>query len=178
MALNATCRQLGALLALWLSLGLSPAATANEIRVLQPGQWPALLAEHPGQPKLIAFWSATCAHCPGELKALGQLKRQYPALHIVLIAADSPRDIPLLAELAQQYGLAQTPQWVFAEVPPEQLRFEIDRHWYGELPRTLFIDRQGRSTGRSGVQSKRTLAHWARHGRLPGETAEQPAHRH
>ena len=39
------------------------------------------------------------------------------------------------------YGLGKVEQWVFADPMPERLRFEIDRRWYGELPRTHFYDR-------------------------------------
>ena len=116
--------------------------------------------QHKGKPFILAFWSATCTHCPSELKALGELSRKYPKLEVVLVAADTPEEIPELERLAQDYGVARQARWVFADAQPERLRYEIDRRWYGELPRTYFYDGRGARQGRSGVQPAEQLEQW------------------
>lgn len=114
-----------------------------------------------GKPFILTFWSAGCTHCPVELAALGELARKHPRLNIVLVATDTPAEAAELQTLASQYGLAGQAQWVFADAQPERLRHEIDRRWYGELPRTYFYDRQHRRTGKSGAIPAEQLEHWA-----------------
>lgn len=117
--------------------------------------------ERRGKPFILTFWSASCTHCPTELKALGDLLRQYPRLDLVIVATDTPAETPELQRLAQGYGLGEQAQWVFADPQPERLRYEIDRRWYGELPRTYFYDRQHRRDGRSGAVPAEQLEQWA-----------------
>lgn len=131
-----------------------------ELRPFLPGSLQQIQAEQAGKPFILALWSATCIHCPGELKALAELARRHPRLDIVPLATDTPDDATQLASLARGYGLGQKPPWVFADPQPEKLRFEIDRRWYGELPRTYFFDSAHRRTGRSGVIPAAQLEQW------------------
>ena len=153
------CARLGALALAAALLAALPARA--EVRPFVAGSLAAIEAGRSGKPFIAAFWSADCTHCPGELKALGELSRRYPALDIVLIATDTPAAAPLLARLAESYGLGRQEQWVFADQQPERLRFEIDRRWYGELPRSYFYDRQHRRQARSGVVPAGQLEMWA-----------------
>ena len=119
-------------------------------------------AAHQGEAFILGFWSAGCTHCPAELRTLGALSRRYPALKIVLVAADTPADAPLLGQLAADYGLDRHAQWVFADTQPERLRMAIDRRWFGELPRTYFYDARHQREGRSGVIPAEELERWVR----------------
>lgn len=141
--------------------GLAGLAEAD-VRPFGPGSLPQIQGERSGKPFILALWSATCIHCPGELKALGELARQHPGLDIVLVAADTPADAPQLERLAADYGLGRQAQWVFADAQPEKLRFAIDRRWYGELPRTYFFDAQHRREASSGVVPAERLERWVR----------------
>ncbi len=141
----------------------SPAGAAeNVVRPFVAGSLAEIVAARAGKPFAMAFWSVGCAHCPAELKALGALKRQYPKLDVVLVAADSPDEAPEVARLAERFGLGRVEQWVFADPMPERLRFEIDRRWLGELPRTHLYDHLHRLESVSGVVSRRKLATWIR----------------
>ena len=145
------------LIATLLFAGLAQA----EVRPYVAGSLQQIEREHRGQPFILSFWSATCTHCPAELKALGELVGRHPRLALVIVATDTPAEAPELQRLAQSYGLAGQAQWVFADTQPERLRYEIDRRWYGELPRTYFYDRQHRRDGRSGVVPVEQLERWA-----------------
>jgi hypothetical protein len=90
------------------------------------------------------------------------MRRKYPKLDIVLVAADTPDEAPLTAQLASKYGLGKVEQWVFSDEMEERLRFEIDRGWHGELPRTNFYDRKHRLTVVSGVVPKPQLLAWVK----------------
>lgn len=144
-------------------VAVAPAVSAADaVRPFVAGSLAKIVAARQGQPFVLAFWSVNCTHCPLELKALGELRKRNPKLDIVLVAADSPDEAPLTAQLAARYGLGKVEQWIFADEMPERLRFEIDRRWHGELPRTHFYDREHRVDAVSGVVSQPYLAAWAK----------------
>jgi len=145
---------------LCLLLGLLAGLAQAEVRPFGPDSLQHIQAERAGRPFILTLWSASCTHCPAELKALGELARQHPGLDIVLLSTDSPAEAGELAALANGYGLGRKAQWVFADAQPEKLRFAIDRRWYGELPRTYFFDAQHRRAGVSGVVPVERLERW------------------
>lgn len=141
-------------------LGLLVGAAHAEVRPFMNGSLQKIENERAGKPFILALWSATCTHCPAELSALGGLAAQYRGIDIVLIATDTPAEMAQLEKLATGYGLGAKSQWVFAEEQPERLRFEIDRRWHGELPRTYFFDAQHRRTAVSGIVPPEQLERW------------------
>lgn len=141
-------------------------AHAAEVRPFDSASLDAIRAAHARRPFILIFWSIDCAHCPKELKALGELKRQYPKLDIVLVSTDNEAEAAQLAGFAAQQGLGAVEQWMFADPQPEKLRFAVDRRWWGELPRTYFFDASHRSEGVSGLVAPERLQRWAgEHGR-------------
>lgn len=140
----------------------SGAVAAERVRLFQASSLAQIVAERQGRPFILALWSVTCTHCPEELRTLGRLKAANPKLDVVLVATDTPEDAPHAAELARGYGLGNVPQWVFADEMPERLRYEIDRRWYGELPRTYLYDRQHNAVAVSGLVPKAQLDRWVK----------------
>ncbi len=138
------------------------ASAADAVRPFVAGSLAKIVAERRGKPFVLAFWSVSCAHCPMELKALGEIRKRNPKIDIVLVAADTPDEAPLTAQLAASYGLGKVEQWVFADEMQERLRFEIDQRWHGELPRTHFYDREHRIEAVSGVVPKPQLLGWVK----------------
>jgi len=147
---------------LGLILLLISSSVLADIRPFTAGSMAAIAGERSGRPFILSFWSVSCTHCPVELKALGALRKRYPKLEVVLVATDSPAESALLSEMASVYGLGDVAQWVFADLQSERLRFEIDRNWYGELPRTYFFNRQHQVEAVSGVVPPERLARWAK----------------
>lgn len=138
------------------------ALAADAVRPFVAGSLAKIVAQRQGKPFVLAFWSVNCAHCPLELKALGEIRKRNPKIDIVLVAADTPDEAPLTAQLATKYGLGKVEQWVFADEMQERLRFEIDQRWHGELPRTYFYDREHRIEVVSGVVPKPQLLGWVK----------------
>lgn len=144
-----------------LMLGLFSAASAAEtVRAFKSGSLGQILAPREGKPFILALWSLDCQYCPTELKMFGELKRSHPGLDIVLIATDTPKDIPQLAARAEGYGVSKMDQWVFAEDMPERLRMEIDPRWYGEVPRTYFYDEKHQRQVKTGIVSSQFVEDW------------------
>lgn len=146
---------------LWL---LSSVAVAeNPMRPFVVGSMAHIEKEQAGKPFVLVFWSLTCAYCPKELKMLADMQRAYPALRVVLVATDTPEESEHIAKKLDDYGLAAAPRWVFADAMPERLRFEIDKRWYGEVPRTYFYDVTHQREARAGLVSRADFeAWWAR----------------
>lgn len=132
-----------------------------DVKPFESGALEKIRAARAGRPFILSFWSLECAHCPKELKALGELARRHPALDVVLVSTDTPAEAAALASFAAQSGLARAEQWVFAG-DAQRLRYEIDRRWWGELPRTYLHDAGHRAEGVSGVISGEALAKWAK----------------
>ena len=139
---------------------VAQAEARPQLRPFVGGSLEQIQAERAGKPFILALWSATCTHCPAELKALGQLLKRTPGLEVVLVATDTPAESPQLTRLAAEYGLGRQAQWVFADEQPERLRFQIDRRWYGELPRTYLYDGQHRREAYSGLIPAAQLERW------------------
>ena len=143
-----------------LLLAMLSGAAHAETRFFTPGSLQTILADRAGKPFILSLWSNACAHCPAELKNLGELARKHPGVDIVLVATDTPDEAQQLEKLAQSYGLGKTEQWVFDDPQPEKLRFEIDRRWYGELPRTYCFNAKHRREGHSGAIPLERLESW------------------
>jgi len=138
------------------------ATAGDSVRPFVAGSLAKIVADRQGRPFVLAFWSVSCVHCPKELKALGEIRKDNPKLDVVLVAADTPEEAPLGAELAASYGLGKVEQWVFADEMEERLRFEIDHAWHGELPRTQFYDRAHRMESVAGIVPRQRLLAWVK----------------
>jgi thiol-disulfide isomerase/thioredoxin len=153
-------RRLRGLLLLAMLTFMSATATAESVRPFTLGSLAQVLDARAGKPFILVFWSLDCQYCPTELKMLSELKRSHPALDIVLIATDSVSDTPQLISRAESYGMNNVEQWVFAEDMPERLRFEIDRRWYGEVPRTYFYDQKHQREAKTGLINRKFFEDW------------------
>ncbi len=165
-------RWLACLLLMLLALAQSAIAqTSNTqaLHTLQRGSYRQILAAHQGKRFIVAMWSVNCTHCSADLEIFHKLAAKYPAFSLVMISTDSPDLQPEISVMLEKYKLNNaTPrqgsieQWVFADTFSERLRFEIDPHWYGELPRTYFIEGNGKVRGVSGVLEEAAIEHWVK----------------
>ncbi|SCY69324.1 Thiol-disulfide isomerase or thioredoxin [Nitrosospira sp. Nl5] len=156
----------GLLLVLMLTVMSAPRA-AEDVHPFKLGSLSQVLGAREGQPFVLVLWSLDCQYCPTELKMLSELKRNHPKLDVVLIATDTVNDTPQLISRAESYGMSKVEQWVFAEDMPERLRFEIDRRWYGEVPRTYFYDPKHQREAKTGLVSKKFVEDWLARNSVP-----------
>ncbi|GDX59772.1 hypothetical protein LBMAG31_06480 [Nitrosomonadaceae bacterium] len=101
---------------------------------------------------------------------LGSFKKRHPKLDIVLVATDTPNEAQQLAKRVKSYGMGKVEQWVFSEDMPERLRFEIDRRWYGEIPRTHFYDRAHQREIKTGLINQQFIEDWIARNVTPDST--------
>lgn len=113
-------------------------AAANQPRPFVSGSQQQILTAHQGKPFILALWSLSCVHCQEELAMFSALLKKHPDLDIIFVSTDSLEQSEALTTALQQHALGGAESWVLADNFTERLRYEIDRKWRGELPRTYF----------------------------------------
>jgi thiol-disulfide isomerase/thioredoxin len=161
---SATKRWLALILfGLVLAPTMSASAPVSDLHAFERGSWQQLRNAHAGKPLIVHFWGVTCGPCRVEMPQWGQFLRQHPDLLLVTIDADLvPNDANAVKSMLRQSGLVKAENWMFDDDFVERLRYEIDPHWQGDIPRTLLIARDGRTTTIEGVVDFARLASWWR----------------
>ncbi len=121
-------------------------------------------------PYIISFWSIDCPPCYKEMKMWRELEKQYPSMKVILISTDTLEFREEVIQTTTDLGVAHFESWQFAD-SAERLRFEIDRHWFGELPRTYFHDRNGNTEAISGLLNRDAVEQWLKQNRTPATAA-------
>ncbi|QEL65476.1 hypothetical protein OTERR_20000 [Oryzomicrobium terrae] len=137
-------------------------ALAGTLTPLQAGDYARLKATRSGKPFVVTLWGVDCPYCKGNLAMLAAAAKSNRKLDLVVIATDTLAEADAIAPLLRQAGLAERRTWVFGDAAPERLRFEIDRQWRGEMPRTYLFDADHQVTAVSGALSEDELRQWQR----------------
>lgn len=140
-----------------LLLLLSAPAALADLRPFDRTSLDSIEAEHAGQEFLLVLWSQHCAPCFAELKLLGELLAEQPALPVVLVSTDAGAPASDLAMVLEDYALPTTASWQFADPMPERLRHAIDPDWFGELPRSYLYRADGSREAHSGMLTEAVL---------------------
>lgn len=146
---------------LCLLLSSSFVTTASQaINIFEQGSYSRILQQRLQQPFILVLWSIDCPPCYQELALLGEKIKKQPELELVLVSTDSTDDIEEIKKQLAKYGLSSINAWVFADQMSQQLRYEIDPGWYGELPRSYLFDSQHNRQPVSGVLKPEMLQRW------------------
>jgi len=140
----------------------SSAAVQPQLSTFLPGSYQTIINRYQGKSFLLVFWSLDCPPCFHELAMLGKLKESYPEFNLVLVSTDSPGDRKELLSVINGKGVANAETWVFSQTGSSRLRYEVDRIWYGELPRSYFFDGQQNRRAVSGVLDQEVVELWLR----------------
>lgn len=140
-------------------LALALPAGAQELKPFTPQSLAQITANRAGTPFVLAFWSLTCAHCQQELADFGRRH----ITHLVLVSTDTPAEAEAIRATLARHGLENAEAWVFADEFGERLRYAVDRHWAGELPRSYFYAADGSRRAVSGHPETTLLDRWLGH---------------
>lgn len=140
----------------------APVQAAQEISPLERGSYQQIVAARQGKPFIVNFWSLTCSYCVVELEMFRKLVKKYPRLDLVLISTDTPEEKQEVATMLAKHSLGRAEAWVFADGFAERLRFEVDRKWQGELPRTYFYGAKGEAAAVSGKLEYKEMEQWVK----------------
>ncbi len=143
-------------------LSFVPQATlaAQEIKPFVRGSYQQIVAARQGKPFILNFWSLSCGYCRVELGMLKKLTRKYPNLDLALVSTDTLEEENQVSAALAKYSLGKAEAWVFADSYTERLRFEVDKTWQGELPRTYFFSAKGEVTAVSGKVAQKEVEQW------------------
>jgi len=122
------------------------------IRPFISGSFSQILEQRQQKSFVLILWSLDCPSCYKELEMLGKLTQQHSDLDIVLVSTDIDATQDELQIVLKRYHLNNIESWVFSGDSDERLRFEIDRNWYGELPRSYFFKLSEKKQVVSGVE--------------------------
>lgn len=145
---------------LFLLLILSFTSTAQE-SAFQADTISKLNKQFEHQQWLMVLWSLECPPCFKELALISEFTKQHNDLAIVIVNADDDENISEeRQDVIKQFELEHLQQYYFSEGSASTNRYQIDKHWHGELPRSYFIDEQGQFHGKSGVLLSEHIQQW------------------
>lgn len=149
-----------------LLLASLPAASAagppSKLKSFERGSWQQLLHAHVGRPTLVHFWGVTCGPCKVELPELGEFMKRHPSVDVVTIDADLvPNSDAAALSMLQGAGLSSAENWMFSDGFSERLRYEVDRTWQGDIPRTVLISKNGDMVTIEGSAESSALQKWS-----------------
>lgn len=117
--------------------------------------------ENKGKQWLMLLWSVDCPPCFKELAILQKLKNKYDDLPVVIINTDADDEsVEERKAVINKFELNHLTNLHFVDGKADQSRFLIDPQWYGELPRSYFIEKNGQFHGKSGLVNKVILTQW------------------
>jgi len=114
-----------------------------------------------GKQWLMLLWSVDCPPCFKELAIIQKLQNQYDDLAVVIINTDADDEINKEREdVIEKFELGGFTNFHLVDGKGDQSRFVIDPNWYGELPRSYFIESNGKFHGKSGLVNESILTQW------------------
>ncbi|EJO55448.1 thioredoxin-like family protein [Burkholderia multivorans] len=145
-----------------LVLASVPAWAAGTLQPLRAADVATLYAGAHERPLAVEIWSLDCGYCRENAAHLVAWQRRHPDVRVAMIAMDAYDDNRAALEqaLAQMNLPPQIAQYANAEPMPERLRAALDAGWRGEMPRTVWIARDGTREARSGLLTDGLLDGW------------------
>ncbi len=124
------------------------------------GSMAQIRARFAGEPLIVSFWSIDCPPCYRELSMWRKLSERFPHMNLLLVSTDGRQQAEEVMQVLREKGVDHLPSWQFAERHAQRLRYEIDRQWHGELPRTYFYSPTGESQAVSGLIEYGEVGQW------------------
>lgn len=141
------------------SLALPIHAEQAQLKHFVPGSYQQLLNSNADKPFVLTIWSTTCSSCLEKMALLNELQRSRPDINIIMLSTDDVSAADQIQTVLAKNELTNLENWVFAEENAQRLRYEIDPGWYGELPRTYFLNKNHERHGVSGALSHEDYDH-------------------
>jgi thiol-disulfide isomerase/thioredoxin len=140
--------------ALLCSMALSVHAEQAKLKPFVSGSYQQLLDSNANKPFMLVIWSITCSSCLKDMALLNKVHKANPKVNMVMLATDDVSATDDIQKILTKNDLTGLGNWLFADENPQKLRYEIDPKWYGELPRTYFLNKKHEREGVSGVLSQ------------------------
>lgn len=128
-------------------------AEQAQLKHFVSGSYQQLLNSNADKPFVLTIWSITCSSCLEKMTLLNELQKSRPEINIIMLSTDDVSETDQIQTVLVKNELTELENWVFAEGNAQRLRYEIDPRWYGELPRTYFLNKDHERHGISGALS-------------------------
>ncbi|WP_175967068.1 TlpA family protein disulfide reductase [Burkholderia sp. BCC0322] len=102
------------------------------------------------RPLAVEIWSLDCGYCRENAAHPVAWQRRHPDVQLAMVAYDD-NGAAISHALTQMKLPPQVAQYANAEPMPARLRAALDAGWRGEMPRTVWIGRDGACEARSGL---------------------------
>lgn len=117
--------------------------------------------QHLGKRWLMILWSVDCPACFKELALIQKLRVDNSDINVVFINVDDNYEVEdERQKVISSYELSSLQNYYFADGEGDQARYIIDSTWYGELPRSYFIESNGKFHGKSGLVKEKSVRKW------------------
>ena len=120
----------------------------------------AIKQANAGKPFVLSFWALHCEPCRDEMGEWRAIKDKHPALPVVLVSTDSPRDAAVIAAFFDKYPPGAVEKCVFTDTYSERVRYSVDKSWRGELPKSYFFDAAHKPEVKSGKVDRGWVEAW------------------
>ncbi len=141
-------------------LCIAQLSMAEDIKPFVSSSMAQIKATQQQRPMIISFWSIDCPPCYTELRLWRELSRRHPQLNLVLVSTDAAENRAEVQQVLQELGVSHLQSWLFADGNGQRLRYEIDKRWYGELPRSYFYGPGSEPLALSGVVDSNKVEQW------------------
>ncbi|WP_411726823.1 TlpA family protein disulfide reductase [Methyloglobulus sp.] len=136
------------------TIALPIRAEQATLKPFAPGSYQQLLDSNANKPFMLVIWSITCSSCLKDMALLNKMHKNRPEMNMVMLVTDDASATEQIQQILAKNELTGLENWIFADENPQKLRYEIDPVWYGELPRTYFLNKSHEREGISGVLSQ------------------------
>jgi thiol-disulfide isomerase/thioredoxin len=136
------------------AVALPSHAEQGTLKPFIPGSYKQLEDSNANKPFMLVIWSITCSSCLKDMALLNKMHKANPNINMVMLATDDSSATEQIQQILAKNELSGIENWLFADENPQKLRYEIDPKWYGELPRTYFLNKKHDREGISGVLSQ------------------------
>ena len=114
-----------------------------------------------GKQWLLMLWSVDCPPCFKELALIEKLYQQSPNIAIAIVNTDDGDSTAQdRKNIMASYQLDELATFHFSNGQGDRNRYMIDKNWYGELPRSYFVEAGGKFHGISGLVKENLLRKW------------------
>ncbi|MBK8815482.1 MAG: hypothetical protein IPN42_08260 [Methylococcaceae bacterium] len=135
-------------------LAQSVKAEPADLKSFVTGSYRQLLESNAKKPFMLIIWSITCSSCLKDMALLNKMHKANPNVKMIMLSTDDSSATEQAQQILAKNELSGLENWIFADENPQKLRYEIDPKWYGELPRTYFLNKSHEREGVSGVLSR------------------------
>lgn len=145
---------------LFLCVVLSINVHAESFKAFNSNSRSQIEQSNQGKAFVLAFWSVDCPYCIEEMQSLGYVLRKHPQVKLITVCTDATGQAIDISKTLDQAHLPAHERWQFAETDEDRLRYNIDKNWGGELPRTYFYDARHQVQAISGRPPIAWLTDW------------------